>query len=127
MDAVTRNLVRTRAANCCEYCRLPQSAIPAAAFHVDHVRGRQHGGSDDPGNLCLACPHCNLHKGPNLSGIDLATDQIVPLFNPRQDVHSDHFAFRDLLIIGLTPTGRATVAVLALNSAEQLETRSDLQ
>ncbi len=127
MDAATRNLVRSRAGNCCEYCGLPQSAVPAATLRVDHVRSRQHGGSDDPSNLTLACRHCNLHKGPNLTGIDPDTDQIVPLFNPRQDTHSRHFTVRGSLIVGLTPIGRATVAVLAMNSADQLETRSDLE
>jgi hypothetical protein len=127
MDAITRNLVRSRAGNCCEYCGVPQSAIPAATLHVDHVRSRQHGGSDDPINLAMACRHCNLHKGPNLTGIDPDTDQIVPLFNPRQHARSEHFAVRGAFIVGLTPVGRATVAVLAINSAEQLETRSDLE
>jgi hypothetical protein len=31
------------------------------------------GGSDDPDNLALACHHCNLHKGPNLAGVDPRT------------------------------------------------------
>jgi 5-methylcytosine-specific restriction endonuclease McrA len=127
MDASTRSLVRSRAGNCCEYCRLPQSAVPLATFHVEHVRAQQHGGSDDSHNLALACQHCNLHKGPNLAGIDPETDQIVPLFNPRRDVHSEHFAFRGTLIVGLTPTGRATVNVLAMNSDEQLDIRSALE
>ena len=127
MDASARNFVRDRAENCCEYCGLPQSAIPYLTFPVDHIRARQHGGSDDLSNLALACGHCNAHKGPNLSGVDPDTDQIVPLFNPRQDVHSEHFAVRGVFIIGLTPVGRTTVAVLAMNSVEQLEARADLQ
>jgi 5-methylcytosine-specific restriction endonuclease McrA len=127
MDASTRNLVRARAGHRCEYCLLPETAIPAAALHIDHIRGRQHKGSEDPSNLALACQHCNLHKGPNLSGIDPDTDQIVPLFNPRKDVHSEHFALRGSVIFGLTPTGRATVAVLDMNSADRIETRSDLE
>ena len=54
----------------CEYCRLPQSALPLARFHIEHVIARQHRGGDSPGNLALSCHHCNLHKGPNLSGVD---------------------------------------------------------
>ena len=127
MDAITRSLVRGRAGNCCEYCGLPQSAVSLATFHVEHVRAQQHGGSDDPNNLALACQHCNLHKGPNLTGIDPETDQIVPLFNPRQDAHSEHFAVRGIFIVGLTPSGRATVNVLAMNSDEQLEIRSAME
>jgi hypothetical protein len=73
------------------------------------------------------CVFCNLHKGPNLTGIDPATDQIVPLFNPRQDTYSEHFEVRGAFIVGLTPQGRATVNVLAMNSAEQLAIRSDAE
>jgi hypothetical protein len=127
MDTTTRNFVRDRAANCCEYCGLPQSAIPYLTFPVDHIRARQHGGSDDLSNLALACGHCNAHKGPNLSGVDPDTDQIVPLFNPRQDVHSEHFSVHGVFIVGSTPVGRTTVAVLAMNATEQLEARADLE
>ena len=31
-------------------------------YHVDHVVPLSRGGSDDPGNLVIACPHCNLSK-----------------------------------------------------------------
>ena len=127
MDATTRSLVRNRAENRCEYCGLPQSAVTLATFHVEHVRAQQHGGSDDPNNLALACQHCNLHKGSNLTGIDPETDQIAPLFNPRQDIHSEHFAVRGIFIVGLTASGRATVNVLAMNSDDQVEIRLALQ
>ena len=50
MEAAVRDLVRRRAVNRCEYCRLPQSALPHAPFHVEHVVAKQHGGSDDPVN-----------------------------------------------------------------------------
>jgi 5-methylcytosine-specific restriction endonuclease McrA len=127
MDAITRNLVRDRAGNRCEYCGLPQSAVSLATFHVEHIRARQHGGSDDPSNLALACQHCNRHKGPNLTGIDPETNQIVPLFNPRRDTHSDHFEARGIFIAGLTPMGRATVNVLAMNSDDQLAIRAAMR
>lgn len=70
MDAGTRRMVRQRASDCCEYCRLPQEAAPVAAFQVEHIRAKQHHGDDSPANLALACPRCNLFKGPNLSAID---------------------------------------------------------
>jgi HNH endonuclease len=127
MDAATRKLVRERAGYRCEYCGLHQSAVPFTTFHVEHIRAEQHGGLDDSWNLALACQHRNLHKGPNLSGVDPQTDQIVPLFNPRQDVHSEHFVVRGDFIVGLTPTGRAMVSVLAMNSTDQVEARTDLE
>ena len=64
MDERLRQTVRERAAYRCEYCSLPQDAEPFFAYHVEHVVARQHGGTDDSGNLALACYHCNAHKGP---------------------------------------------------------------
>jgi hypothetical protein len=101
----------------------PVKTAGSTRFHVEHVRARQHDGSDDPSNLALACPHCNRDKGPNLTGIDPETDWIVPLFNPRQDAHSDHSTLDGIFFVGVTPTGRATVRVLAMNSDEQLRRR----
>src|SRR5208282_5174675 len=70
MDASTREFVRQRASHRCEYCRLPETAVPFFAFHVEHVRASQHRGGDEAENLALACPYCNRFKGPNLSAID---------------------------------------------------------
>jgi 5-methylcytosine-specific restriction endonuclease McrA len=125
IPAATRRLVRERAGNRCEYCRLPQEAVPFATFHVEHIVARQHNGGDEPDNLALACHHCNAHKGPNLSGIDPDSGQVVRLFDPRRQAWDDHFRRRDAWILGLTPEGRATVAVLAVNSDLQRRTRAD--
>jgi hypothetical protein len=57
MDADTRKRVRERAGDRCEYCLLPQSGLPIARFHIEHVIARQHGGTDAPDNLALACHH----------------------------------------------------------------------
>ena len=92
--AALRDLVRSRAANRCEYCRLHQEDDSFFQFHVEHVVARQHGGTTEESNLALSCHHCNLHKGPNLTGIDPETGAIVPLFNPRTRQWHDHFACR---------------------------------
>lgn len=86
MDPALRERVRTRAGQRCEYCRLHQRYAPFVSFHIEHIVPRQHGGSDDPSNLALACHRCNLHKGPNLTGIDPESGQVVQLFNPRDSV-----------------------------------------
>ncbi|MGH8568319.1 MAG: HNH endonuclease [Gammaproteobacteria bacterium] len=127
MDPALRERVRTRAGQCCEYCRLHQGHAPFVGFHVEHIIPRQHGGSDDPSNLALACHHCNLHKGPNLTGIDPESGQIVPLFNPRHAAWEAHFALQGAHIVGLTPTGRATVRVLAMNALERVQFRTELR
>lgn len=127
MDRVTWRLVRERAGDRCEYCRLPQEALPLARFHIEHIVARQHGGPDDLENLALACHHCNLHKGPNLTGIDPDTGGIVRLFHPRLDLWIEHFAWQGRSVVGLTPTGRATVRTLAMNDSDAIEARTDLE
>lgn len=127
MDEAIRAQVRKRAAGCCEYCGLPQVAVPLVRFHVDHIVAEQHGGTDDIENLALCCSRCNLSKGPNLSGIDDETGAIVTLFNPRTDRWSDHFQHRNALIVGRTPVGRATVLVLGMNEERRVQLRATLQ
>jgi hypothetical protein len=94
-------------------------------FHGEHIVARQHRGSDEHDNLALACHHCNVHKGPNLSGIDRQTNQLVRLFHPRRDDWHEHFRPEGLLIVGLTPTGRATVDVLMMNAPERVDLRQE--
>lgn len=121
-----RRLVRERAESCCEYCGLPQAAAPFLAFHVEHIRARQHGGGDELDNLALACPDCNAHKGPNLAGVDPVSGECVRLFHPRTDQWSEHFASDGPFIVGRTPIGRATVALLDMNERERAEMRAEL-
>jgi hypothetical protein len=125
MDATTRDLVRRRAGQRCEYCRLHQEHSELI-HHVEHIVAKQHGGSDDPDNLALACHRCNLHKGPNLTGIDPRTEEVVPLFHPRRNRWFDHFAFEGVRINGISAIGRATVHVLAMNDARRLEVREEV-
>ena len=125
MDAGTRRLVRERAGERCEYCTLHQRHSELL-HHIEHVVAKQHGGLDDADNLALACHRCNLHKGPNLTGIDPVTDEVVPLFHPRRDRWVDYFAFQDAHIEGLSASGRATIEVLAMNDARRLELRREL-
>jgi 5-methylcytosine-specific restriction endonuclease McrA len=127
MDEAIRQLVCDRAGNRCEYCLLPQKYAPVVRFHVEHIRARQHGGDDAPVNLALACPHCNRFKGPNLTSFDPETDTLVPLFNPRTQLWHEHFVLADLMVVGLTPIGRATIRLLHMNAADRLKVRAVLK
>jgi hypothetical protein len=124
MDAATRARVRDRAGNRCEYCQLPQDDSPLAALHVEHIRPKVHGGSDDLENLALACIDCNLHKGTNLTGVDPVTDEITELFHPRRHVWSEHFEWHGAQLFGRTAIGRTTIRVLNMNSDDQVALRS---
>ena len=123
MDATTRDLVRQRAGDRCEYCRLHQEHC-GLRHHIEHITARQHGGSDEADNLALACHRCNLHKGTNLAGIDAQTAQVTPIFHPRRDQWSDHFTWEGARINGISAVGRATVQVLNMNAARRLDLRA---
>ena len=126
MDAATRTLVRERADNRCEFCRLRQDHLPFSTFQVEHITARKHGGDDDPENLAFACERCNSFKGPNLSGIDPESNNVVQLFHPRTQTWHEHFRFDGALIVGLTACGRATVRVLNMNEDSRVMLRGFL-
>lgn len=112
IDAKLKRAVRERAGGRCEYCQLLEEQSEES-FAADHIIAIQHRGPSTFENLAFACARCNRHKGPNLTGIDPVTNQIVP--NPRADAWSSHFAWAGSILEGLTPTGRASVGVLDLN------------
>jgi len=126
MEVSLRAFVRERTENRCEYCRLRQDDSPFARFHIEHIIPRQHGGTDSSDNLALACHRCNFKKGPNLTGIDGVSGEIIPLYHPRRQVWFDHFVFQSAFVVGLTSVGRVTVQVLDLNSTSRLELRRHL-
>jgi hypothetical protein len=67
-------------------------------------------------NLALACVSCSLRKGARQEAVDPDTGQSVDLFDPRALDWSSHFLVtEDLYVVGLTATGRATVAALQMN------------
>ena len=123
MKSAKRKEVWRRAAQACEYCGLKPDELCGQALQIEHIIARQHGGGDDLTNLALACPWCNSHKGPNLSGIDPISRQTVALFHPRNDAWSEHFEFSGSLIVGLTAIGRATIHVLQMNDSGQIDLR----
>jgi hypothetical protein len=112
--AETTRQVIARAGGRCEYCRMHQ-ALQGASFHIEHITPQAAGGSDGLDNLALACPGCNLKKSDRLTVPDPDTNQPAPLFNPRAHRWVEQFAWDGYLVVGLTPTGRATVAALDLN------------
>jgi len=125
MDEQLTALVWRRAASCCEYCRLPR-AFTRMGFEIDHVIARKHRGADVASNLALACFLCNSYKGPNIAGIDPVSRSIVPLFHPRRHKWARHFRWDGPVLVGRTPTGRATVEVLEINQLHRVAARRAL-
>src|SRR5262245_10614533 len=125
MDEATREAVAVRAGGHCEYCHLPEEHV-LTPFQTEHIIAKQHGGNDTLSNLAWACLRCNLHKGPNLAGIDPKIRKLTRLFNPRKHAWAKHFRFEGAVIIGKTAVGRTTVEVLAMNDPDRVALREEL-
>ena len=112
----TRKLVSERAYGCCEYC-MSQENYATQLFSVEHIFPLALGGNSDLENLALSCQGCNNFKFTKLTAFDKETNDLVPIFNPRKDVWTEHFRWNErfTVIIGLTPIGRVTVQTLRLN------------
>jgi hypothetical protein len=111
-----RARVRQRAGDRCGYCLSPQHLV-FGWLEVEHVVPPGQGGTDDESNLWLACRFCNTFKSDATEAIDPVSGQRVPLYDPPCQTWSDHFRWSEdgARVVGLTPTGRATVAQLQLN------------
>ena len=118
--------IRVAARNRCGYCLSPQHLV-MARLEIEHIIPIAKGGSDEESSLWLACPLCNRYKSDHTVVLDPDTGEAVPIFNPHVQAWSDHFQWTadGLRIIGITPVGRATVAVLYLSDdPDAIEVRS---
>lgn len=125
LPAASRQQVRKRARQRCEYCLLSEEDA-YFSHEPDHIIAEKHGGPTTLENLAWACFDCNRFKGSDIASIDPVTGQLVPLFNPRTQRWSDHFMVHGGTIVALTPVGRATVQLLRFNLPERIEVRETL-
>lgn len=111
-----RREVAERAHGCCEYC-YSQAKFAMQSLSIEHIIPSSRGGESSASHLALACQGCNNRKYTKIDGNDPITGEVVPLFHPRNQQWQDHFSWNEdfTLIIGITPTGRATVEELGLN------------
>jgi hypothetical protein len=116
--------VRERFAGCCAYCRTAEE-LTVAIFEIEHIVPQSAGGETVFENLCLACPTCNRYKADLTSAADPVTQTEAPLFHPQQQRWPDHFAWSEdaTQLIGLTPTGRATIGLLRMNRPQLIRVR----
>ncbi|MBS1808741.1 MAG: HNH endonuclease [Acidobacteria bacterium] len=122
--AFLRKLVIRRAKNRCEYCGLSQAG-QEATFHIDHILPLASGGKTTADNLALACVSCSLRKSARERAADPQTGKEVALFHPRRDQWAAHFRWEGVQLLGLTATGRATIAILELNRTLILAIREE--
>ena len=111
-----RRVVTERALECCEYC-LSQLRFSMQSFSIEHILPIDKGGNSELENLALSCQGCNNYKYNKTEGFDPGSRKNVPLYHPRKQKWNDHFVWNEdcTQIIGITPTGRATVNLLNLN------------
>jgi hypothetical protein len=119
-----REQVRKRAEYLCEYCQTSEH-WQYVRFTLDHVVPVAEGGNEGLENLALACFHCNRRKSNRQTATDPHSGVMVPLFNPRTQLWSEHFCWSTdgLLVLPQTDIGRATVALLELNRERVLGIR----
>jgi HNH endonuclease len=124
VSADLRREVRDQFRDRCAYCLTPEH-LTVATFEIEHIIPRAAGGETVFANLCVACPSCNRCKSDRTVAIDPETGQAVPLFHPHRDTWTDHFAWNDgaTEIVGLTPSGRASVAALRMNRPQFVRVR----
>jgi hypothetical protein len=111
-----RQIIRERAFERCEYCQCPED-FASQPFQIEHIVPVSLNGESVLENLAYSCGGCNGHKYNKIEAPDPADNKLAPLYNPRRDAWIDHFGWNEdySLVIGLTPTGRATVEALNLN------------
>jgi hypothetical protein len=86
-------------------------------FSAEHIEPRSRKGGTHLDNLAWACQGCNNHKYNKSSARDPVTGETVSLFHPRRERWTEHFAWNEdaTVVLGISPTGRATVETLRLN------------
>jgi hypothetical protein len=124
LPAARRRQVAERALFRCEYCQTSQVVV-GPMLEIDHIIPDARGGPGDESNLCLACPSCNGHKADRVMAPDPESGVSVPLFNPRLDRWTDHFAWvtNGSVIEGKSAIGRATVMALLMNQPDIVAAR----
>src|SRR4051794_37016300 len=103
-----------RARNRCEYCQLSQLG-QEAAFHIDHVIPRAAAGRPWPAISPWPASHVPCGSGRIRRPRTLSPGR----------KWAEHFRWEGERVAPLTPTGRATVAALAMNRPMILAIRQE--
>jgi HNH endonuclease len=108
----------------CEYCLYPEN-YASDFFHFDHIIPLSKGGKSELLNIARSCGRCNGFKSQNIYHFDPLSGLSCPIFNPRKSLWVEHFQWSedDLLILGQTAVGRATVELLQLNRQSVINLR----
>ena len=116
ISANFKRLIIERSHGHCEYCKC-SADFSTEPFSIEHITPRSKQGSDDLENLAHACIGCNLYKSDKIEALDILSQTVVSLFNPRTMQWNEHFIWDEYLtgMLGKTAIGRATIEALKLN------------
>lgn len=114
-----RRRVREQARRRCGYC-LRAEEFAGERMTMEHLHPESRGGLTIESNLWLACRSCNEYKGTQTHARDPLTGKRIRLFNSRMQEWDENFIWDEngTEILGITPTGRATVVAMCLNNPE---------
>jgi hypothetical protein len=116
ITAKQKEFIKERARRCCEYC-CSQLNFSPDPFSIEHIIPLSKGGTYDLDNVALSCQGCNNRKYNLTEAIDPIDGKLALLYHPRQQLRSNHFIWSDDFteLMGISPTGRATIVRLQLN------------
>ena len=116
VPAALKQLVFDRANGMCEYCH-SQAKYAIDSLVMEHIQPVSRGGQTSLENLALSCQTCNNCKYTKTEALDPITNSTVSLFHLREMSWAEHFVWNSdaTRMLGLTPTGRATIAQLQTN------------
>lgn len=109
ISVVDKHQLLLRAGYRCEYCKCD---IMSREWEAEHINPRSANGSTLLSNLAVSCGRCNRNKSNRTHAADPVTRKIVKLFNPRRQQWTSHFKSTPGGVVGITPVGRASAAVL---------------
>lgn len=125
ISAKNRLYVKTRASQCCEYCRVLE-LFSFIGYELDHIISRKHGGTNELTNLAWTCAFCNYRKGTDIGTVLLPSMNFIRFFNPRLDHWDEHFEFSGALILSKTEIGEGTIRIFHFNQIDRLLERQTL-
>ena len=124
VSAELRRKIRAHFRDHCAYCHTPE-ALTVVIFEFEHISPRSLGGATSFENLCLSCPTCNRYKSDRTFGAGDEQTRMTALFHPHRDAWNDHFSWSEdaTELVGLTPSGKATIDTLRMNRLQLIRVR----
>lgn len=117
LSEVEKGLLLAEAGYQCEYCK---KLLQDVSYQLEHIWPESRGGETNRENLAISCQRCNTNKGNHTEWIDHTTGASFPLFHPRRMNWDDHFKKNLYDIVGISPIGRATSALLFRSTSQYL-------